>query len=112
VMRLQIMVDENGTVVDAKFKTFGCGSAIAASSLATEKLRGLRFDELEKFSGNVNEIISAELSLPPVKWHCSVLAKEAIQAAVADYKAKNAVSSENAEGDTMVGVAGDAAAAA
>ena len=85
VMKLQIKVDEDGTIEDAKFKTFGCGSAIAASSLATDWIRGKSISEAETIS---NVEIVEELSLPPVKIHCSVLAEDAIKAAINDYKAK------------------------
>ena len=84
VMKLQIKV-ENDKIVDAKFKTFGCGSAIAASSLATEWLKGKTLDEAEKLK---NTDIVKELSLPPVKIHCSVLAEEAVKAAILDYSTK------------------------
>ena len=88
VIKLQIEVDEEtGNITDAKFKTFGCGSAIASSSLATEKLIG---QPLSAAEGIKNTEISKELNLPPVKIHCSVLAEEAIQEAVADYKRKQA----------------------
>ena len=87
VMRLQIEVDENtDTIIDAKFKTFGCGSAIASSSLATEWLKGKTIDEAMAID---NMAIVEELALPPVKIHCSVLAEDAIKSAVADYKKKN-----------------------
>ena len=85
VMKLQIKVNEEGTIEDAKFKTFGCGSAIAASSLATNWITGKSISEAEKLS---NVEIVEELSLPPVKIHCSVLAEDAIKAAINDYKAK------------------------
>ena len=85
VMKLQIKVNDDGTIEDAKFKTFGCGSAIAASSLATEWVRGRTVDEAMELS---NTEIVEELSLPPVKIHCSVLAEDAIKAALADYKGK------------------------
>ena len=85
VMKLQIKVDDDGKIEDAKFKTFGCGSAIAASSLATEWVRGRTVDEAMELS---NTEIVEELSLPPVKIHCSVLAEDAIKAAINDYKAK------------------------
>ncbi|BDC48791.1 iron-sulfur cluster assembly scaffold protein IscU [Bryobacterales bacterium F-183] len=86
VMKLQIKVNpETGVIDDAKFKTFGCGSAIASSSLATEWLRGKSVDEALAIK---NTEIVAELALPPVKIHCSVLAEDAIKAAIADYKAK------------------------
>ena len=86
VMKLQIQV-EGDTIVDAKFKTFGCGSAIASSSLATEWIKGKKVDEAMAIS---NTEIVEELSLPPVKIHCSVLAEDAIKAAVADFKQKQA----------------------
>ena len=86
VMKLQIQVDEKGTIVDAKFKTFGCGSAIAASSLATEWIKDSSIEEAETVK---NTEIVKELSLPPVKIHCSVLAEDAIKAAIKDYKSKN-----------------------
>ena len=85
VMKLQIEVDDEGTISDARFKTFGCGSAIAASSLATEWVRGKTIDEAMELS---NTEIVEELSLPPVKIHCSVLAEDAIKAAINDYKSK------------------------
>ena len=85
VMKLQIKVDEDGTIEDAKFKTFGCGSAIAASSLATDWIRGKSISEAEELS---NVDIVEDLSLPPVKIHCSVLAEDAIKAAINDYKEK------------------------
>ncbi len=87
VMRLQIQVDENDRIVDAKFKTFGCGSAIASSSLATEWIKGRRLDEAMEIK---NTEIARELALPPVKIHCSVLAEDAIRAAVIDLKRKRA----------------------
>ncbi len=86
VMRLQIEVDENGVIADAKFKTFGCGSAIASSSLATEWLKGKSIDDAMKID---NMVLVEELNLPPVKIHCSVLAEDAIKAAVNDYRKKN-----------------------
>ena len=85
VMKLQIKVDENEKIVDAKFKTFGCGSAIASSSLATEWVKDMTIDEALAIQ---NSQIVEELSLPPVKIHCSVLASDAIKAAIADYKMK------------------------
>lgn len=85
VMKLQIQV-EGDTIVDAKFKTFGCGSAIASSSLATEWIKGKKVDEALAIS---NTAIVEELALPPVKIHCSVLAEDAIKAAIKDYKEKN-----------------------
>lgn len=92
VMKLQIKV-ENEKIVDAKFKTFGCGSAIASSSLATEWVKGKSIDEAMSIQ---NTEIVEELSLPPVKIHCSVLAEDAIKAAISDYKSRN--NSETAEG--------------
>ena len=85
VMKLQIKV-EGGIITDAKFKTFGCGSAIASSSLVTEWVKGM---SIEKAATLKNAQIAEELNLPPVKIHCSVLAEDAIKAAIADYKAKN-----------------------
>ncbi len=87
VMKLQIQVDGEKRIVDAKFKTFGCGSAIASSSLATEWVKGKTLDEALEIK---NTHIVNELSLPPVKIHCSVLAEDAIRAAIADLKAKTA----------------------
>ena len=85
VMRLQIKVNEQGVIEDAKFKTYGCGSAIASSSLATEWMKGKTLDEAETIK---NTQLTEELALPPVKIHCSVLAEDAIKAAVRDYKQK------------------------
>lgn len=85
VMKLQIKVEE-GRIVDTKFKTYGCGSAIASSSLATEWLKGKTLEEATKIK---NSDIVEELSLPPVKIHCSILAEDAIRAAIADYKKKH-----------------------
>ena len=85
VMKLQIQVDGEGKIVDAKFKTFGCGSAIAASSLATEWLKGRNIEEAVQLR---NTDIASELSLPPVKIHCSVLAEDAVKAAIEDWKKK------------------------
>ena len=87
VMRLQIKVNDTGVIEDAKFKTFGCGSAIASSSLATEWLKGKSVDEAETIK---NSMIAEELNLPPVKIHCSVLAEDAIKSAIADYRSKQA----------------------
>ena len=87
VMKLQIEVGDDNKIVDAKFKTFGCGSAIAASSLATEWIKDKTVDEASLIQ---NTEIVEELSLPPVKIHCSVLAEDAIKAAIKDYKQKNA----------------------
>ncbi|KAL8581757.1 hypothetical protein ACOMHN_043175 [Nucella lapillus] len=86
VMKLQIKVDDQGKIVDAKFKTFGCGSAIASSSLATEWVKGKTLEEVVNIK---NTDIAKELSLPPVKLHCSMLAEDAIKAALNDYKVKN-----------------------
>ena len=86
VMKLQIQVDDDNKIVDAKFKTFGCGSAIAASSLATEWIKNKTIDEASMIQ---NTEIVEELSLPPVKIHCSVLAEDAIKAAIKDYKSKH-----------------------
>ncbi len=85
VMRLQIKVDDNGVIEDAKFKTYGCGSAIASSSLVTEWVKGKTLDEACEIK---NTDIAEELALPPVKIHCSVLAEDAIKAAITDYKEK------------------------
>ena len=88
VMKLQIQVDDDNKIIDAKFKTFGCGSAIASSSLATEWVKGRTIDEASTIQ---NTEIVKELSLPPVKIHCSVLAEDAIKAAIKDYKSKQQV---------------------
>jgi len=86
VMRLQIKVNDQGIIEDAKFKTYGCGSAIASSSLITEMVKGMTLDQ----AGSIkNSEIAEELALPPVKIHCSILAEDAIKAAVADYKSKH-----------------------
>ncbi len=87
VMKLQIKVNEQGVIEDAKFKTFGCGSAIASSSLVTEWVKGKTVDEATQIT---NKEIAKELSLPPVKIHCSVLAEDAIKAAIEDFKKKRA----------------------
>jgi nitrogen fixation NifU-like protein len=87
VMRLQIRVNDAGVIEDAKFKTFGCGSAIASSSLATEWIKGKTIDEAATIQ---NSQIAEELSLPPVKIHCSVLAEDAIKSAIEDFKKKRA----------------------
>ena len=92
VMKLQIKV-ENDRIVDAKFKTFGCGSAIASSSLATEWVKGKTLDEAETIK---NTMIAQHLSLPPVKIHCSVLAEDAIKAAIKDYREKHGKPAEQA----------------
>ena len=91
VMKLQVRVNAEGVIEEAKFKTFGCGSAIASSSLATEWLHGKTVDEAEQIK---NVDIVNELSLPPVKVHCSVLAEDAIKAALADYKKKQGAGAE------------------
>ena len=92
VMQLQIKVDDQGQIEDAKFKCFGCGSAIASSSLATEWLKGRTLDEGLAIK---NTMIVEELALPPVKIHCSVLAEDAIRAAIKDYREKNGVASSS-----------------
>ena len=89
VMKLQIKVDDNGIIRDAKFKTYGCGSAIASSSLVTEWVKGMHIDDAVKLK---NTEIAEELSLPPVKIHCSILAEDAIKAAIHDYQLKCACS--------------------
>ena len=86
VMKLQLKINENGIIEDAKFKTFGCGSAIASSSLITTMVKGLTTDEAETIR---NVDVAHELQLPPVKIHCSVLAEDAIKAAIKDWKSKN-----------------------
>ena len=86
VMKLQIKVDEDGIIRDARFKTYGCGSAIASSSLVTEWVKGRTLDEAASIK---NSDIAQELALPPVKIHCSILAEDAIKAAVADYRTKH-----------------------
>ena len=93
VMKLQIKVGANGIIEDAKFKTYGCGSAIASSSLVTEWVKGKTLDEAMNLK---NTQIAEELALPPVKIHCSILAEDAIKAAVLDYKAKHPVPAEKA----------------
>ncbi len=88
VMKLQIQVNEEGIITDAKFKTYGCGSAIASSSLVTEWVKGKTLDQ----AGQIKNVhIAEELALPPVKIHCSILAEDAIKAAIKDYKEKNNV---------------------
>ncbi len=94
VMKLQIQVDDTGKIVDAKFKTFGCGSAIASSSLATEWIKGRTIDEAMAIK---NTEIVQELSLPPVKIHCSVLAEDAIKSAIQDYQEKNGLAHDHAD---------------
>lgn len=86
VMKLQIRVNDQGVIKDAKFKTYGCGSAIASSSLVTEWVKGKTLDQALEIK---NSLIAEELALPPVKIHCSILAEDAIKAAVADYKEKH-----------------------
>jgi nitrogen fixation NifU-like protein len=86
VMKLQIKVDENGIISDARFKTYGCGSAIASSSLVTEWVKGKSLDQAATIK---NSAIAEELALPPVKIHCSILAEDAIKAAIEDYKKKH-----------------------
>jgi len=86
VMKLQIKVDEHGVIRDARFKTYGCGSAIASSSLVTEMVKGMHIDAAQNIK---NSEIAQELALPPVKIHCSILAEDAIRAAIADYRAKH-----------------------
>ena len=86
VMKLQIKVDEYGIIRDARFKTYGCGSAIASSSLVTEWVKGMHIDDASNLK---NSQIAEELTLPPVKIHCSILAEDAIKAAIADYKTKH-----------------------
>ena len=86
VMKLQLKINADGVIEDAKFKTFGCGSAIASSSLVTTMVKGKSIDDAEQVS---NAEIAKELALPPVKIHCSVLAEDAIKAAIADYRAKH-----------------------
>jgi nitrogen fixation NifU-like protein len=95
VMKLQIKVGADGKIADAKFKTFGCGSAIASSSLATEWVKGKTLDEAEKIK---NTEIAQYLSLPPVKIHCSVLAEDAIKAAIKDFRDKQNPAAEKADG--------------
>ncbi|KDQ64692.1 hypothetical protein JAAARDRAFT_167231 [Jaapia argillacea MUCL 33604] len=91
VMKLQIRVDENGVISDVKFKTFGCGSAIASSSYMTERVKGLKLEDAEKIK---NTEIAKELSLPPVKLHCSMLAEDAIRSAIRDYRQKRSTMSD------------------
>jgi nitrogen fixation NifU-like protein len=108
VMKLQIQVSDEGIIQDAKFKTFGCGSAIASSSLATEMIKGKSIDEAMKIK---NTLLVQELNLPPVKIHCSVLAEDAIKAAIADYKKKKEQRREGAGQSVAVAAevgAGDA----
>ena len=99
VMKLQIRVSDDGFIEDAKFKTFGCGSAIASSSLATEWIKGMSVDQAMELK---NTQIVEELNLPPVKIHCSVLAEDAIKSAIADYKAKQRSLAANSAGSHNV----------
>ena len=94
VMKLQIRVNKDGVIEDARFKTYGCGSAIASSSLVTEWVKGKHLDEA---AGIKNTQIAEELSLPPVKIHCSILAEDAIKAAVEDYKKKHGAQAKQAQ---------------
>ena len=94
VMKLQIKVSPDGIIQDAKFKTYGCGSAIASSSLVTEWVKGKTIDQAGQIK---NTQIAEELALPPVKIHCSILAEDAIKAAIADYKSKHAAVEKSAE---------------
>ena len=98
VMKLQIKVNDFGIIEEAKFKTYGCGSAIASSSLVTEWVKGKSVDDAETIK---NTEIATELSLPPVKIHCSILAEDAIKAAVADYKKKSSKSSIEVKTETL-----------
>src|SRR3954452_19919246 len=98
VMRLQLKISDEGVIQDAKFKTFGCGSAIASSSLVTEWVKGKTVDEATSIT---NKEIAKELALPPVKIHCSVLAEDAIKAAIADWKKKKGLVVQSSTGDTM-----------
>ncbi len=93
VMKLQLRISDNGVIEDAKFKTFGCGSAIASSSLITEWVKGKTVDEAMKIK---NTEVAEHLALPPVKIHCSVLAEDAIKAAIADYQSKQPAKTTNA----------------
>ena len=95
VMKLQLRVSDDGVIEDAKFKTFGCGSAIASSSLVTEWVKGMTIDQAAEVR---NTRIAEELNLPPVKIHCSVLAEDAIKAAIADYRKKRAAREEKKAG--------------
>lgn len=104
VMRLQLKVTDEGIIEDARFKTFGCGSAIASSSLVTEWVKGKTIDDAMKIS---NKDVARELSLPPVKIHCSVLAEDAIKAAIADFKKKR--EERQAKQPTVAAKAGDRA---
>ncbi len=107
VMKLQLKISDAGIIEDAKFKTFGCGSAIASSSLATEWVKGMTIDQAMDIK---NTQIVEELNLPPVKIHCSVLAEDAIKGAIADYKAKRAAKRES-NGDARMATASKSASA-
>ena len=109
VMKLQIKVGENGVIEDAKFKTYGCGSAIASSSLVTEWVKGKTLDEAMAIR---NTQIAEELALPPVKIHCSILAEDAIKAAVADYRKKHAETGQDDGEAAACAPAGEQLAAA
>jgi len=102
VMKLQIKVDDNGIIQDVKFKTFGCGSAIASSSYVTELVRGMTLDDAGKIK---NTVIAKELSLPPVKLHCSMLAEDAIKSAIKDYRSKRNVSAPTLGPDAIAAAA-------
>jgi Fe-S cluster assembly scaffold IscU len=101
VMKLQIKVGDDGKIVDAKFKTFGCGSAIASSEYAVTMIKGVNLDEAFKIS---NEQIASHLSLPPVKRHCSLLAEDAIKAAIQDYKSKQGLKKIHQQPSSQVAV--------
>ncbi len=106
VMKLQIRVGTDGVIQDARFKTYGCGSAIASSSLVTEWVKGKTLDQA---MGIKNTQIAEELALPPVKIHCSILAEDAIKAAIADYKTKHGVAGEATTAETAAAPAPQAA---
>ncbi|KAF8803686.1 iron sulfur cluster assembly protein 1 [Phlegmacium glaucopus] len=108
VMKLQIRVDDNGIISDVKFKTFGCGSAIASSSYMTERVMGLSLDEAGKIK---NTEIAKELCLPPVKLHCSMLAEDAIQSAIRDYRSKRAKLADSQQAQFISQTASNDAAA-
>jgi nitrogen fixation NifU-like protein len=107
VMKLQIRVNEEGIIEDARFKTYGCGSAIASSSLVTEWVKGKTLDQAMQIR---NTQIAEELALPPVKIHCSILAEDAIKAAIADYRGKTEGVSASAHGGAAAGLPAEAAA--
>lgn len=108
VMKLQIKVDDNGVIQDVKFKTFGCGSAIASSSYVTEMVRGMSLEEAGKIK---NTTIAKELSLPPVKLHCSMLAEDAIKSAIKDYQSKSSKRTKPTLGPDAAAAAGSPAMA-